>query len=147
VAHGVPVIVLGVLGVAPDLDLLVGWHSRHAHSVGAALIVGVAAWSVAGVERRRWAFAAALAYGSHIGLDWLGTDASVPIGVMALWPFSSAFHQSPWHVFPAVSREIAAPHFWPMLGEALVREALVLGPPALAVWTLRAGLARRRVSR
>ena len=36
----------------------------------------------------RLALATGLAYATHTLLDWLGTDASPPIGIMALWPFS-----------------------------------------------------------
>ena len=62
--------------------------------VGAAVVVWTAVtlrtvdWSTP----RSWrlAVACAAAWASHVLLDWLGTDAMAPIGVMALWPVDSA---------------------------------------------------------
>src|SRR4051812_5338473 len=79
-------------GMAADLDLLVGAHSGPSHGLGAALIVGVVLWvslRSRGIRGSvRLALATGLAYASHTLLDWLGTDASPPIGIMALWPLS-----------------------------------------------------------
>ena len=52
----------------------------------------------------RLAIGGAFAFASHVLLDWLGSDASPPIGIMALWPFSSAYYESELHVFMAISR-------------------------------------------
>ena len=74
------------LGMAADLDLLVGAHSGATHGLGAAVIVGTTVWVVLrirGVSRVvRTACASAIAYASHTLLDWLGTDSSPPIGIM-----------------------------------------------------------------
>src|SRR5262245_15983491 len=82
----------GLIAASPDLDLLVGAHSGPTHGLGAALIAGAVAWLFLrsrGIrDASRLASAIAVAYASHTLLDWLGTDTSPPIGIMALWPFS-----------------------------------------------------------
>lgn len=130
-------LVLGLLGVAADLDFLVGRHNYETHSVGAAAIVAAAAWVMSGRDAR-WALAAGLAYGSHVVLDWLGSDATPPVGVMALWPFSDGFYQSSLHGFLAIWREPTRPGFVAHNLAAVVREVLVLGPLAAAAWWVRA---------
>jgi membrane-bound metal-dependent hydrolase YbcI (DUF457 family) len=112
-------LVFGSLGALPDIDLLFGAHSGPTHSIGAAVIVGVAVAIVETVRRRKppgmlapsapWhsgtlIVACALAYASHPLLDWLAQDTMPPIGVMALWPFSRAHYESDLHVFMAISR-------------------------------------------
>ena len=120
-------------GMAADLDLLVGAHSGPTHSVGATVLIGVATYLI----RPHWRFAAAVsaAYASHILLDWLGSDGSPPIGIMALWPFSREYYESNLHTFYAVSRRYWLPDFWTFNLRAVAREAIVLGPPvALVFW-------------
>jgi membrane-bound metal-dependent hydrolase YbcI (DUF457 family) len=137
----------GALGVAPDLDLLFAIHSGPTHGIGAAVLVAAAAYLAsrrdrASTERLRFAVACFLAYASHILLDWLGTDSSPPIGIMALWPFSYAFFESSLHLFPAVSRRIHQPElFWSQNLKALFWELVILGPlTAVVLW--RAGRSR-----
>lgn len=135
-------------GAAPDLDLLVHRHSAQTHSVGAAVIAALAAFAIL-----RWrrvlragtiAVLTALAVLSHVLLDWLGTDSSPPIGVMALWPWSRAYFESDAHVFMAVSRRYWLPEFWTYNFIVLSRELLILGiPAAIAEWAAR----RRRTER
>ena len=127
------------LGMAPDLDLLVGMHSGPTHGLGAALIAGVIAYlSSRGRphERVRFSSACALAYASHTLLDALGTDTLSPIGIMAFWPVSQGYYQTGLHVFMAVSRRIHQPHlFWAQNLTAIAREIVILLPPALvALW-------------
>jgi inner membrane protein len=132
------------LGMAPDLDLLVGLHSGPTHGLGVAVLAAAAAW-LPGIpgsagDRVRLAIACMLAYASHTLLDWLGTDTSAPIGIMALWPFRREYYESPLHVFMAVSRRIHQPDlFWMQNLAALARELLILVPIVLIV-----GLIRRR---
>lgn len=133
-------------GMAPDLDLLIGRHSAETHSIGAAVLAAVIAWLVL---RRRAAAGAELPSGplaaiigvaviSHTMLDWLGTDSSAPIGIMALWPFSREYFESSAHVFMAVSRRYWLDEFWAYNAMVLARELLLLGLPALAVeWFIR----------
>jgi inner membrane protein len=132
------------LGLAPDLDLLVGLHSGPTHSLGVAALAAAAAWlpgtASSASGRRRLGLACALAYGSHILLDWLGTDTSAPIGIMALWPFSRAYYESGFHLFMAVSRRIWQPElFWRQNIAALARELLILLPIVLVVGRVRLG--------
>jgi membrane-bound metal-dependent hydrolase YbcI (DUF457 family) len=130
----------GMLGALPDIDLLFGSHHTYTHSLGAvAIVAGVAAiWSrTAPGARGHVAVAAAAAYASHLLLDWLGTDTTPPIGIMALWPFTDAYSQAPAHVFMAISRRYWLPEFFTYNLRALVRELVILGPIVLAVWWLR----------
>ena len=128
--------------MAPDLDLLVGTHRGPAHGLGAAVLVGAVVWFVrsSGVARNdaaRVACAAALAYASHTLLDWLGSDSSPPIGVMALWPVTRDYYESNLHVFMAISRRYWLPEFWTYNLRALARELLILGPLFALVMALR----------
>lgn len=130
-----------LLGMTPDLDLLLPVHRGPTHSVGAAVLVGSLIWL--SVRTRMWhparfAIACAAAYGSHILLDWLGEDTWAPFGVVALWPVSATYFESPWHVFMAVSRRVAQPAvFWRTNIAALTRELLVLLPVVLAIGYLK----------
>ena len=53
---------------------------------------------------RRFAVVIAAAWASHVLFDWLGSDDTPPLGVMALWPLSSAFYFADAFVFEAISR-------------------------------------------
>jgi membrane-bound metal-dependent hydrolase YbcI (DUF457 family) len=123
------------LGVLPDIDLLFGVHSMYTHSVGASALVGLLARAVTGSWRL--AAAAALAYASHILLDWMGNDTTPPIGIMALWPLTSEYYESQLHVFMPISRRYWLPGFLQHNFTAVVRELLLIGPFALlAFWRL-----------
>jgi inner membrane protein len=128
------IVTFAALGILPDLDLVAGAHSRQTHSLGAVLLVATAGALIVGAGRWRLWLGAALAYGSHVLLDWLGSDTSAPIGIMALWPFSSAFYQSDLRWFDAISRRYWLPEFWTHNPRAIAREIALLGPPAVLVW-------------
>ncbi len=128
-------LLFAAIGMLPDIDLLFGAHSGPTHGVGAALIVAGAALGL--TRSWRWAFAIGAAYGSHILLDWLGTDTKAPIGIMALWPFTHGYYESGLHVFMGVSRQIHAPNFWSYNVRALLREMIVLLPILAAIAWLR----------
>lgn len=136
-------VLFAALGMSPDLDLLVGLHSGPTHGLGVGVLAAAAAWlpGIAGSagDRGRLAIACMLAYASHTLLDWLGTDTSAPIGIMALWPFSREYYESTLHVFMAVSRRIHEPElFWRQNLSALARELLILVPiVAIVVVTRR----------
>lgn len=130
------------LGTLADFDLLFGMHSGPTHGIGAAVLAGAFAWlpSMATTARARMVLAVAcvLAYASHTVLDWLGSDTSPPIGIMALWPFSREYYESSLHVFMAVSRRIWQPErFWMQNLIALARELLILVPPLVVIGWLR----------
>ena len=119
------------IGVAPDLDLLVGTHSTYTHSVGAVAVWSLSRALAASQAPARGGRAIAAAWASHLLLDWLGSDTSPPIGIMALWPFSREHYQSSFYVFDAISRRYWLPEqfVWGNLKAAL-REVLILGPLA-----------------
>ena len=127
---------LAVIAIAPDLDLLVGEHRGISHSIGAALLAGLAVWIV--TRRSWWALAAFAAWTSHVALDWMSNDTRPPIGVMALWPFTQAYYKAAFEIFPAVSRRYWLAEFWIYNLKALCVEVIVLGPiAAIAIWSRR----------
>jgi membrane-bound metal-dependent hydrolase YbcI (DUF457 family) len=129
------------LGMLPDLDLLVDGHHRTlTHGLGSAVVVGVIVAIVA--RQGRLGLASAAAYASHILLDWLGSDTSPPIGVMALWPFSRDYHQSDLHLFYSVSRRYWMPGFVAHNLRAVAWELAILVPLIAAAW-LRQTVGRR----
>jgi membrane-bound metal-dependent hydrolase YbcI (DUF457 family) len=119
----------------PDLDFLWGRHNMETHSVGFAVLIGVAmlAWS----RSARLGVACALAVISHVLFDWLGSDDTPPLGVMALWPLSREFHFADAFVFEAISRRYWLPNFVPHNVLAVARELAILGPVAAALWWAR----------
>jgi membrane-bound metal-dependent hydrolase YbcI (DUF457 family) len=135
-------IAAALAAVLPDADLLLASHRGWTHSIGAAAVAA----AIAALWARHRALpeaAAALAVGvacaTHALFDWLGTDGSMPRGVMALWPFDTTYHLSPVAIFPRVERR-----YW--LGREFVRanlaaaafEVVVLGGAAYAAWRWRA---------
>jgi membrane-bound metal-dependent hydrolase YbcI (DUF457 family) len=124
--------------IAPDLDLLFSTHSTYTHSVGAILLVSLLTLACVGERHWRIALAVAAAWGSHVLLDWLGSDTSPPIGIMALWPFDSGYYQSSLSLFDAISRRYWLPEQF-IIGNlrAALKELLILGPLALAAHALR----------
>lgn len=124
---------LAVVAVAPDLDLLVGDHRGFSHSVGAACIAGAIAWVI--TRRPRWGAAVAIAWASHVLLDWMSHDTRPPIGVMAFWPLTRDYYKSSLDVFPAVSRRYWLAEFWVYNLKALLVELVILAPiAAIVVW-------------
>ncbi len=123
-------VAFGLIGMLPDIDILLGGHRGVTHSVGAALAVGGLA---AAVDRRPGVWLGlATAYGTHVVLDWLGTDTEPPLGVMALWPFNHTFYLSSYQWFPSVCRQYWLAGCWVNLARAVWWELLLLGPVALA---------------
>jgi membrane-bound metal-dependent hydrolase YbcI (DUF457 family) len=131
--------VLAVVGaaVAPDLDFLWGRHNMETHSLGAALMAGGLALALTKGRLARLALAVTLAWASHVLLDWLGSDNVAPLGVMALWPFSTTFYFADAFVFQAIKRDGALADLWAPNLWAVTREILLLGPLAAAVWLVR----------
>jgi membrane-bound metal-dependent hydrolase YbcI (DUF457 family) len=134
--------IAAALAIAPDLDLLTQVHRGPTHSVGAAIVVGLVA--LAATRDARWALAAAAAWGSHVLLDWLGTDTWPPSGVMALWPISRRYFQAGLPLFPAVSRRYWLPGFWGDNLKAVAVEVCVLAPIAWLVIALSRPAKRER---
>ena len=132
-----------LLGMLADVDLLFGLHSTYTHSLGAAVLVGAAAALAGGRAHPRLGAAAAAAFGSHVLLDWLGTDDVAPYGILALWPLSDAWLLSDRHWFLAVCREYAEARCWLHNARGLLRELALLLPVTAAV-LLAAARAYRR---
>jgi LexA-binding, inner membrane-associated putative hydrolase len=126
-------LIVAATAIAPDLDLLVGTHRAASHSVGAAAIAGLVMAIVARRDRLRWGGAVALAWLSHVLLDWLSNDTRPPIGIMALWPFTHDYYKAAVEIFPPVSRRYWESRFWLYNLRALVVEVCVLGPIAWAI--------------
>jgi len=124
-------LILAAIAIAPDLDLLMGGHRGISHSLGAACAAGLAALAVS--RQPRWALAAALAWGSHVLLDWLSNDTRPPIGVMALWPITHTYYKAAIEIFPPVSRRYWEHRFWMYNLRAVVVELAVLAPIAALV--------------
>jgi hypothetical protein len=80
----------------------------------------------------------AAAWGSHILLDWFGSDTSPPIGIMALWPFDSGYYQSSLSIFDAISRRYWLPDQF-IFGNlrATLKEIVILAPIFVAATILR----------
>jgi membrane-bound metal-dependent hydrolase YbcI (DUF457 family) len=105
------------------------------HSLGAAVLAGLAVLAWTRGRGRRLALLVALAWASHILFDWLGSDDTPPLGVMALWPLTSDFYFAHAYVFEAISRRTGLPNFWSHNLYAVATEVLMLAPiAALAAW-------------
>jgi len=135
-------LLFALIALVPDLDLLFGAHSGPTHGLGAALLAGLAVWTIARLRRvpgaSTLAIACAAAYASHTLLDWLGSDSLPPIGIMGLWPVSRHYFESSLHVFPAVSRRDWLPEaFWLPNLYAVLWEVILLAPITIVVRLLR----------
>ena len=130
-----------IAGVAPDLDFLWGRHNMETHSLAAGVLAGAAifAWK----RNARLAIAVTLAWASHVLFDWLGSDTTPPLGVMALWPFSSEYYFSNAFFFEAISRRYWLDNFISHNVWAVTREVLILGPPLAILYAMRSRGAKR----
>lgn len=127
--------VAAAAAIAPDLDFAWGRHNMETHSLGAAVFAGLAvlAWR----RNKRLAVVVTLAWASHVLFDWLGSDDTPPLGVMALWPIDSSFYFANAFVFEAISRRFWLDNFYMHNAWAVVKEILLLGPVALIAWRWR----------
>lgn len=124
---GQPMVVIGAVAAClPDLDFLWARHSMETHSVGAAVLAALAAWLI--TRQPRMALVVAGAWLSHVLFDWLGSDDTPPIGVMAFWPLTDRFYFANAFVFEAISRRYWLPGFVAHNLWAVVSELLMLGP-------------------
>jgi membrane-bound metal-dependent hydrolase YbcI (DUF457 family) len=132
-----------LLGAAPDLDLFVGVHRTATHSLTAALLVGIAAAAVArqkNLPAARIGIVCALAWGSHLLLDWLGVDTMTPRGIQLLWPFSRSFFISGWDLFAGTQRiQMLTSRAMRQNAMAISREVAVFTPILFALWLAARG--------
>ena len=123
----------------PDLDFAWGRHNMETHSLGAAVAAGLVVWGATGGRAWRLAVAVVLGWASHVAFDWLGSDDTPPLGVMALWPVTSAFYFAHAYVFEAISRRYWLAGFWAHNLWAVTTEVVMLAPvlAAAAAWRVR----------
>jgi len=130
-------VICAVAGVLPDIDFAWGGHNRETHSLGAALIAGlvVLAWK----RSPRLAIAVTVSWATHVLFDWLGSDDTPPLGVMALWPLNTNFYFANAFVFEAISRRYWLDNFITHNAWAVIKEVLILGPLAIIafLWQVR----------
>ena len=130
-----PLVVCAAAAILPDLDFLWGRHNMETHSLGAAVLAGLAVLAWTRGREARLALLVALAWGSHVLFDWLGSDDTPPLGVMALWPLTPKFYFAYAYVFEAISRRTWLPNFWSHNVRAVALEVAMLAPlAALAGW-------------
>jgi membrane-bound metal-dependent hydrolase YbcI (DUF457 family) len=127
--------------VVPDLDFLWGRHNQETHSIAAAVAAGlvVLSWK----RSARLAVAVTIAWLSHVLFDWLGSDTTPPLGVMALWPFSREYYFSNAFFFEAISRRYWLDNFITHNVWAVAKEILILGPVLAMVMLIRSRARRR----
>ena len=128
-------------GAAPDLDLAFTAHRTVTHSLTAVCVVAVCAAALAAGIRRpiaRVVVMCAVAYGSHLLLDWLGTDNYPPRGIQLLWPWSREWYISGADIFRQTARLRVFTH-GPMMTNlrAILQELAMLVPVVAALWSIR----------
>jgi inner membrane protein len=121
--------------VAPDLDFAWGRHNMETHSLPVAVLAGLVVFAFK--RNARLAVAVTLAWASHVLFDWLGSDTTPPLGVMALWPFSSEYYFSNAFFFEAISRRYWLDNFISHNLWAVAKELMLLGPILAVLWFLR----------
>jgi membrane-bound metal-dependent hydrolase YbcI (DUF457 family) len=135
-------ITCAIAACLPDIDFLWGRHGQETHSLGAAIIAGIVTLaltrgqvSALGLRRGRLALAVTLAWASHVLFDWLGSDTTPPLGVMALWPLSREYYFADAFLFAAISRRYWLEGFWRHNILAVITEVAMLAPVlVLARW-------------
>lgn len=143
------VLLAALFAVLPDADLLLphGAHRTFTHSAVAVLFITSIAFAMTGQVtasvRVRIALVLGAAYGSHLLLDWMGTDPTVPSGQQLLWPLSHVTYVSGWDFFPITERNTSNRDFLRLNAIAAITELVTMGPIALGAW----GLRRKRKSR
>jgi membrane-bound metal-dependent hydrolase YbcI (DUF457 family) len=142
------------LAILPDADLLFrDAHRGPTHSVGAVILILIVA---AGVTR--WVtgriiwpvtIAYALAYGSHLLLDWLAIDRlRAPFGIELFWPFNDGWYISGLNWFPPTERRqfLSAASLLTNL-TAIIHECVKVGPFLAAAWMIRRRRTRQALVR
>lgn len=154
------ILFFAALAVSPDFDYLPGfllgnpnlYHHSYAHSLGAAIVVGLGGAVLFGKKNGRFLACFAIiggVYYSHLILDFFNTDTRAPYGVMLFWPFSSDYFMSPWPVFLSVAKTSDSSTFFRVFLSAhnlqvALRELLVMGPVVLGVVGVKRLLRRRK---
>ena len=127
-SRAMPLSVFAVVAMLPDLDFLWGRHNMETHSVGAAVSPGLSGAGVDARKNRGWPWRSLLAWSTHILFDWLGSDDTPPLGVMAFWPLTSTFYFADAFVSSRRSAALLVVEFRPAQRRAIAKEILILGP-------------------
>jgi membrane-bound metal-dependent hydrolase YbcI (DUF457 family) len=141
------------LAALPDADLLIpGTHRTFSHSVTAVAVTFIVAMVVTGQVTRlraqrfggQAAAVCALAYASHLLLDWLAVDTYPPFGIELLWPWSDRWFISGADIF----RQTARMHIFtaPIIRQnavAIAQEIAILAPIVFVLWSVRVKAATR----
>jgi inner membrane protein len=101
-----------------DADFLPGillgvadrFHHGASHSLGAALLVGLAAWFRLRCEPRggREALVVGALHLSHVLIDWITRDTRPPVGMPLFWPLSERYFAPVLTIFFDIRRESGA---------------------------------------
>jgi membrane-bound metal-dependent hydrolase YbcI (DUF457 family) len=134
-------ILCAALAAAPDIDLLFAGHRTVTHSIGAVMLVGVVVGLMAARSGRpalRVALMCAAAYASHLLLDWMAVDQTVPRGLQAFWPLSHRWYISDWNLFRATERRrIFTGTVMQLNGATIAHELAILLPCVAVAWLIR----------
>lgn len=141
-------VLCGTLAAAPDLDLLIALprvHRTATHSLTAVALTFIIAATVTGkVTRWRTATLCALAWASHLLLDWLATDWTPPRGIQLLWPFSREWFISGADIFRQTAlRNFFAPAVVAANIATVAQEIAILLPIVALLWLVRIKTAPR----
>jgi membrane-bound metal-dependent hydrolase YbcI (DUF457 family) len=130
----------------PDVDLLFRFvdgrnhHGNETHSLGCAILACLVTVLVARARNlprpASLGIAVGAAWSSHVVLDFLNRDTHPPIGILALWPFSSHYFKFPWPLFLDIGRTLE----WSTVRHdalAALWECVVLLPFLWVAWRFR----------
>ena len=131
-------------GTLADADFLVAYNTRipflqhhyFSHSIAFVFVIGLIAYGGLKIlmhsRALKFAMLLAAAYATHLLLDYFTHDGSPPIGIPLLWPFTSKHFIAPIEFFLSIHRGSMETLFGPHNFQALFREAVIVGPFALA---------------
>lgn len=141
---------------APDLDFLAGaamgdfngYHHRESHSIMAVFLFAGLVYLIGALLKLRagnLAAMGALAYASHLALDFVANDNTAPFGMQLLWPFNDHFYIAPQFIFMNIEHGAMSdgmikslPSIFSMHNlTAIGLELAILGPLALIVYWRR----------
>jgi membrane-bound metal-dependent hydrolase YbcI (DUF457 family) len=141
-AGGAMAVTSMALAAIPDIDLAFHAHRSVTHSVTAvAFVTIISACVTAWVTRLpvlRVATTCAVAYGTHLLLDWLAADTYLPSGIQAFWPFSHTWFISGVDLFPQTERQaLLSAKSIRINSIALAWESAIMLPIAAGAWLVR----------
>lgn len=139
--HGLT-LTCAVLAAAPDLDLFLGrFHRTMTHSFISVALVALVAGLVAARVRlpvKRVVTMCAGAWATHLLLDWLAADQSIPRGIQFLWPFDGTWFISGSDIFlGSERRQLFSAATMRKNIEAITQDIAILGPLVVVLWLVR----------